>query len=57
MGSDEILCRYVPKFKCGQILAKAHGGVDGGHYAGHTTAQKILCTHGTDVVLTSCEEF
>jgi len=43
MGNDEILRRYVPKFERGQILAKAHGGVSGEHYAGRATAQKILC--------------
>eukprot|EP00253_Pinus_taeda_P018158 PITA_18158 len=43
MGNDEILRRYVPKFERRQILAKAHGWVAGGHYAGRATAQKILC--------------
>eukprot|EP00253_Pinus_taeda_P001954 PITA_01954 len=42
MGNDEILRRYVPKFERGQILLEAHGEVAGRHYAGRTTAQKIL---------------
>jgi len=33
-GSDEILERYVPRFERSQILAEAHGGTAGGHYAG-----------------------
>ena len=43
MGNDEILCRYVLEFERGQILSESHGRVIGGHYAGRTTAQKILC--------------
>eukprot|EP00253_Pinus_taeda_P006962 PITA_06962 len=42
MGNNEILHRYVPEFEQRPILAKAHGGVAGGHYADHATAQKIL---------------
>ena len=42
MGNDEILRRYVPEFERSQILAEAHGGAAGGHYAGCATAQKIL---------------
>lgn len=42
MGNDEILQRYVPEFEWGQILAEAHGGAAGGHYAGQATTQKIL---------------
>ena len=42
MCNDEILQRYVPEFERGQILVEAHGGVTGGHYMGHTTAQNIL---------------
>ena len=34
MGNDEILQRYVPKFKRSQILIEAHGGTAGGQYAG-----------------------
>ena len=44
MGADEILWRYVPEFECDSILVKAHGGAPGGHYAGKSTTQKILCT-------------
>ena len=42
MGHDEILYRYVPEFEREQILAEAHGGVAGRHYAGRATAQKVL---------------
>ena len=42
MGNDEILQRYVPEFEQGQILAEAHGGVAGRHYAEWATTQKIL---------------
>lgn len=38
MGNDEILRRYVLEFEQGQILAEAHGGAVGGHYAGCVTA-------------------
>eukprot|EP00253_Pinus_taeda_P034820 PITA_34820 len=31
-------------FERDNILAEAHGGAKGGHYAGKTIAQKILCT-------------
>eukprot|EP00253_Pinus_taeda_P031345 PITA_31345 len=44
MGNNEILPRHIPEFQRGQILAKAHGDVAGGHYAGRATAQKILLT-------------
>eukprot|EP00253_Pinus_taeda_P004629 PITA_04629 len=43
MGKDEILRRYVPEFERSQILAEAHGGTAGGHYARRVTAQNILC--------------
>ena len=42
MGIDEILRRYVLEFERASILAKAHGGVVGGHYIGKVTAQNIL---------------
>lgn len=42
MGSNEVLCRYVPKYERHNILAEAHASVAGGHYAGKATAQKIL---------------
>ena len=42
MGTYEILQRYVPKFEPASILTKAHGGVEGGHYAGKATTQKIF---------------
>jgi len=44
MGYDEILCRYVVEYERKSILAKAHGGITRGHYAGRETTQKILCT-------------
>lgn len=43
MGIVEILPRYVLEFECTSILAKAQGGVVGGHYAGKGTMQNILC--------------
>ena len=42
MGSDEILECYVPEFERNSILAEAHGGVAGGHYAWKATSQKVL---------------
>jgi len=42
MGFNEVLRRYVPDFESSSILADSHGGVEGGHYAGRATAQKIL---------------
>ena len=42
MGSDEILHRYVPKYERQSILAKAHGGVAGGYYAGRAIVKKIV---------------
>lgn len=41
--TNEISCRYVPEFEYVSILTEADGGVAGGHYAGRTTTQKILC--------------
>jgi len=42
MGHDEILRRYVPEFEREWILVEAHGWVASRHYAGRTTAQKVL---------------
>jgi len=42
MGTNEILHSYVPEFEHASILAEAHGGVAGGHYAGKVTVLKIL---------------
>ncbi len=42
MGSDEVLCRYVPKNERHSILVEPHDGVVGEHYEGKATAQKIL---------------
>ena len=42
LGPDEILRRYVLEHERQQILAEAHAGIVGGHYAGKPTAQKIL---------------
>ena len=42
MGPDEILCRCVLEHENPLILAEAHSGAVGGHYAGKATAQKIL---------------
>ena len=42
MGLDEILRRCVLEHEKPLILAEAHSGAAGGHYAGKSTAQKIL---------------
>ena len=44
MGPDEILRRCVLEHERPLILAEAHSGVAGGHYAGKATAQNILTT-------------
>ena len=33
LGADEVLKRYVLEHERQAILAKAHGGIAGGHYA------------------------
>jgi hypothetical protein len=42
MGPDEILRRCVMETERSLILAEAHEGITGGHYAGKATAQKVL---------------
>ena len=42
MGPDDILHRYVLLHEQERILAEAHGGVERGHYGGHTMTMKIL---------------
>ena len=42
MGPDEILRRCVLEHEKPLILAEAHSGAAGGHYAGKATVQKIL---------------
>jgi hypothetical protein len=42
MGPDEILRRCVMEAERPLILAEAHEGIVGGHYAGKETAQKVL---------------
>ena len=42
VGPDEILCRCFLEHEKPLILAEAHSGEAGGHYAGKTTALKIL---------------
>ena len=37
LGPDEILRRYVLEHERQQILAEAHAGIAGGHYAGKPT--------------------
>lgn len=37
-GSSEIICRYVSEYERHSILAEAHVGVIGGHYAGKETS-------------------
>ena len=39
MGVDNILLRYVLEHEWPRILAEAHKGLVGGHYAGKSTAQ------------------
>ena len=40
LGADEVLRRYVLEHERQDILAEAHGGVVGGHYAGKATARR-----------------
>jgi hypothetical protein len=42
MGPNEILRRCVMEAKRPLILAEAHEGITGGHYAGKETTQMIL---------------
>lgn len=42
LGPDEVLRRCVLEHERPIILAEAHEGIAGGHYAGKATAQKIL---------------
>jgi hypothetical protein len=42
MGPNEILRRCIMEIECPMILIEAHEGIVGGHYAGKTTAQKVL---------------
>jgi hypothetical protein len=42
MGPDEILRRFIMEEEKPLILAKAHEGITGGHYAGKTTTQKVM---------------
>jgi hypothetical protein len=42
MGADIILRRCVIEHEMPRILTKAHEGIEGGHYAGKDTAQKVL---------------
>jgi hypothetical protein len=42
MGPDEILRRCVMEAEIPLILAEAHEGIAGGHYAGKETMQKVL---------------
>jgi transposase InsO family protein len=42
MGPNEILRRCVMEAEHPLILAEAHEGITGGHYAGKATAQKVL---------------
>jgi len=44
IGVDTILRRCVMEHECSIVLTKAHGGIDGGHYAGKVTTQNMLCT-------------
>jgi hypothetical protein len=42
MGADNILRRCVLEQERPRILVEAHEGIDGGHYIGKYTAQKVL---------------
>jgi transposase InsO family protein len=42
MGADSILRRCVLEHERPRILAEAHEGIAGGHYAGKATVQKVL---------------
>lgn len=42
MGVDEVLRRYVLEHERHAIVAEAHDGVAGGHYAGKATTKKVL---------------
>jgi hypothetical protein len=44
MGPYRILRRCVLEHERPRILAKAHEGIVGGHYAGNATMHKVLCT-------------
>jgi hypothetical protein len=43
MGTYSILQRYILAHERPRILAEAHEGIAGGHYAGKATVQKVLC--------------
>jgi hypothetical protein len=43
-GADNILKRYVMEHERPIILAEENEGIDGGHYAGKPTAQKVFPT-------------
>jgi hypothetical protein len=44
MGTDSILRRCILEHERPIILAEAHEGIAGGHYAGKSTTQKVLHT-------------
>jgi hypothetical protein len=44
LGVDNILRRCVMEHERIIILAEAHEGIAGGHYAGKDIGQKLLCT-------------
>jgi hypothetical protein len=44
MGTNSILRRCVLEHETPRILVEAHEGIDGGHYAGKYTTQKLLFT-------------
>jgi hypothetical protein len=43
MGTNNILRRYVLEHERLGVLVEAHEGIDGGHYKGKYTIQKVLC--------------
>jgi hypothetical protein len=47
MGAYRILRRYVLEPERPRVLEESHEGIEGGHYAGKVTAQKVLCVGWT----------
>jgi hypothetical protein len=43
LGEDNIMRRCVVDHERPIILAEAHEGIAGGHYAGKHTMEKVLC--------------
>jgi hypothetical protein len=50
-GVDGIMRRCVPKYEQREILRKCHGSAYGGHHAGDRTAQKVLQSGYTHILV------